>query len=204
MLALAALTLSLHIQQTSFDILDTAAIEVAVHNSSNQPIDVAFERPAEYEIDIERNGSVVWSNNIASPPDITFPVHRRHFLPGPSVLVLYVWNGTEANGDAPPPGTYTVVVHLLGKNAAPSASTTLRLVPPFPITGIAHLQKNDEVTIAGTLDPTKQILTDATGTIHLARRLVTAPNTTVAVRGYLTTIVGGVHAFYVQRWAPMQ
>jgi hypothetical protein len=204
MLVLAALTLSLHVQQTSFDILDGAAIEVAVHNSANGPVDVPFEKPAEYEIDITRNGNVIWSNQTAAPPGATFPIHRRHFLPGPSVLVVYVWNGIGTNGDAPSPGTYAVTARLLGKNVTPSASTTLRLGQPLPVTGVAHVRKGDVVTIAGTLDATKQFLTDATGTIQLARRIVTAPNTPIAVRGYLTLLAGRVNAFYIQRWAPMQ
>jgi hypothetical protein len=204
MLALAALTLSLHLQQTSFDVLDGVAIEVAVHNTSNQPVDVAFEKPSEYEIDVVRNGTVVWTNQTAQPPGVTFPQHQRHFIPGPSVLVVYVWNGVETSGDAPSPGTYTVTARLLGKNATPSASAPLHLIDPIPSSAVSHVKAGDVVTIAGTLDPTKQLLTDATGTIRLARRLVTAPDGTIAVRGYLTVLPGRANAFFVQRWAPMQ
>lgn len=204
MLALAALTLSLHIQQTSFDVLDGVAIEIAVHNTGDRPTEVAFEKPAEYEIDIARDGKVVWSNDVEPPPGATFPQHRRSFMPGPTVLVLYVWSGVESDGSAPAPGNYTVTARLLGKNATPWANAPLHLSAPVPVDALSHLRHGDIVTIAGTLDPTKQFLTDASGTVRLARRIPTAPNAPIAVRGYLTTLPGRFDAFYIQRWAPMQ
>ena len=48
MLALAALTLSLQLQQSSFDLLDGVSIEVAAHNSASAPAVVKFARPEEY------------------------------------------------------------------------------------------------------------------------------------------------------------
>jgi hypothetical protein len=203
MLALAALTLSLHLQQTSFDVLDGVAIEVAVHNTSNRPVSVAFDKPAEYEIDVVHDGTVVWSNRTQTIPGVTFPQHLRQFIAGPTVLVVYVWNGIEAGGNAPSPGTYTVTARLLAKNAAPSASAPLHLIDPVPVSAVSHIKQGDLVTIAGTLDATKQLLTDATGTIRLARPLVTAPPGTVAVRGYLIVLPERTNAFFVQRWAPM-
>lgn len=203
MLALAALTLSLHIGQTSFDVLDGVAIEVVVHNTGDRPADVAFEKPAEYEIDVVRNGKVLWSNEIQSPPGITFPQHHHDFMPGPSVLVVYVWNGVLNDGNAPLPGEYAVTAHLLGTHASPSASAPLHLDDPVPVDALPHLKRGDIVTIAGTLDATKQFLTDASGTVRLARKIPNAPNGVVAVRGYWTTLPGRYDAFYIQRWAPM-
>lgn len=204
MLALAALTLSLHIGQTSFDVLDGVAIEVAVHNTGDRPADVAFVKPAEYEIDVVRNGTVLWSNDVRLPPGTTFPQHHRSFMPGPTVLVVYVWNGVQSDGSAPAPGNYTVTARLLGAHASPSASAPLHLAEPVPVDALPHLKRGDVVTIAGTLDATKQFLTDASGTVRLARRIPTAPNGTIAVRGYWTTLPGRFDAFYIQRWAPMQ
>lgn len=204
MLALAALTLSLHLQQTSFDLLDGVAIEVAVHNPAQHPVMVTFPKPAEYEIDVERDGTVLWSNRTAPPPGATFPAHVRQFVSGPSVLVVYVWNAIENDGATPAPGEYTVRARLLGDGVTPAATASVHFINPVPVEAVDKLKKNDVVTIAGSLDPTKQFLTDASGTIRLARRLVGAPAGTVAVRGYLFQEPDRTQVFFVQRWAPMQ
>ena len=204
MLALAALTLSLQLRQTSFDLLDGVSIEVATHNSATAPVVVKFAQPPEYEIDVLRGSDVIWKNATEVPVEATFPVHTRQFVPGPSVLVVYIWNGTESDGSAPGPGTYTVRVRLLGQGVTPEASTKVRFIDPIPVTALDKLKQGDTVTIAGTLDATKGILTDATGTIPLGRRILTAPAGTVAVRGYLLQRVGRPSVFFVQRWAPMQ
>jgi hypothetical protein len=204
MFLLAALTLSLHVQQTSFDLLDAVSMEVAVHNTSDRPVTVRFQKPAEYELDVRRDGVLVWSNQTALPPGATFPPHIRQFIPGPLVLVIYVWNAIESNGDSPAPGDYTVSARLLGEDAGPTASATLHFIAPVPVNAVEKLKKGDIVTIAGTLDPTKQFLTDSSGTVHLARRLVTAPSGTIVVRGYLMQEPDRTKAFFIQRWAPMQ
>ena len=67
---------------------------------------------------------------------------------------------------------------------------------------VSRKPSRDEVTIAGTLDPSKGKLSDETGTIALMKRLPTAPGF-IAVRGFLTTAPGGAKAFYVKRWAPL-
>ena len=204
MLALAALTLSLQLQQTSFDLLDGVSIEVATHNSATAPIVVKFAKPPEYEIEVLRGTDVIWKNSTEVPIEGNFPVHTHQFVPGPSVLVVYIWNGTESDGSAPGPGTYTVRARLLGQGVTPEASTKVHFIDPVPVTALEKIKQGDTVTIAGTLDPTKGILTDPTGTIPLARRLLTAPAGTVAVRGYLLRRVGRPSVFFVQRWAPMQ
>ena len=101
MLALAALTLSLQLRQTSFDLLDGVSIEVATHNSATAPVVVKFAQPPEYEIDVLRGSDVIWKNSTEVPVEATFPVHTRQFVPGPSVLVVYIWNGTESDGAGP-------------------------------------------------------------------------------------------------------
>jgi hypothetical protein len=204
MLALAALTLSLQLRQTSFDLLDGVSIEVATHNTATAPAVVKFAQPPEYQIEVLRGDEVIWKNSTDVPVEATFPVHTRQFVPGPSVLVVYIWNGTESDGSAPSPGTYTVRARLLGQGVTPEASTKVRFIDPIPVTALEKLKQGDTVTIAGTLDPTKGMLTDATGTIPLGRRLLNAPAGTVAVRGYLLRRVGRPSVFFVQRWAPMQ
>jgi hypothetical protein len=204
MLALAALTLSLQLQQSSFDLLDGVSIEVAAHNSAGAPAVVKFARPEEYSIQVLRGDQVIWTNAAVSPESTTFPVHKREFVPGPSVLVVYVWNGTEVDGSAPGPGNYTVHVRLLGQGVTPEATAKVHFAEPLPVSALDKLKQGDTVTIAGTLDPTKAILTDQTGSVPLGRRLLTAPDGPVAVRGYYLRRVGRDAIFVVQRWAPMQ
>jgi len=204
MLALAALTLSLQLQQSSFDLLDGVSIEVAAHNSANTPAVVKFARPEEYQIQVLRGDAVIWTNAAVSPESTTFPVHKRQFIPGPSVLVVYIWNGTQDDGSAPEPGTYTVRVRLLGEGVTPQATAKVHFADPVPVSALDKLKVGDTVTIAGTLDATKGILSDPTGTIDLGRRLLTAPDGPVAVRGYYLRRIGRTSIFVVQRWAPMQ
>jgi hypothetical protein len=120
------------------------------------------------------------------------------------VLVVYIWNAVEADGTSPGPGIYTVRARLLGDGVTPEATAKLRFTEPFPASGLSALKTGDVVTIAGTLDTTKQLLTDSSGSVTLARRLPTAPDGAIAVRGYLLHRPGRPDVFYVQRWAPMQ
>jgi hypothetical protein len=200
----AALTLSLQLQQTSFDLLDGVSIALAAHNSSSTPAIVKFSKPAEYEIQVLRGNDVIWTNEAVAPESTSFPVHTHKFVAGPSVLVVYIWNALEPDGTSPAPGTYTVRARLLGEGATPEASAKVRFTDPFPVSGLSTLKTGDIVTIAGTLDATKHLLTDSSGTATLAKSLPTAPLGTIVVRGYLLKRVGRPDVFYVQRWAPMQ
>ena len=118
--------------------------------------------------------------------------------------MVYIWNALETDGTSPGPGTYTVRARLLSEGVAPEATAKLRFSEAFPASGLGTLKTGNVVTIAGTLDATKQILTDSSGSVTLAKRLPTAPDGTIAVRGYLLHRVGRPDVFYVQRWAPMQ
>jgi hypothetical protein len=204
MLTLAALTLSLQLQQTSFDVLDGVSIEIAAHNSASSPQIVRFARPSEYEIQVLHGSVVIWSNVTALPNDASFPVHTRTFVPGPSVLVVYIWNGIESDGSTPGPGEYTVRARLLGIGVSPEASANVHFIAPLPIASLDKLKFGDTVTIGGTLDAQKGVLTDASGTILLARRLLGAPATPIAIRGYLIRRPDRTHVFFVQRWAPIE
>jgi hypothetical protein len=201
-LAVAALTLSLHIQPPSLDMLDGTSIEVIAHNPQSKPVTASFALPSEYEIQILRGHDVIWTSLRPLPPGAHFPAHSRSFMPGPTVLTVYIWNGLAADGTTPQPGEYAVRARLLTA-AKPDAAASVRLIDPAPVTALEKLHEGDELTIAGTLDATKSTLTDATGTIRLMKRLLTAPGGTIAVRGYLTTAPGGGKAFYVKRWAPV-
>jgi hypothetical protein len=200
----AAITLSLQLQQTSFDLLDGVSIALAAHNSAAAPAIVKFSKPSEYEIQVLHGTDVIWTTQTVNPENTMFPVHTHRFVSGPSVLVVYIWNALDANGTSPSPGNYTVRARLLGEGVTPEATAKVHFSEPFPASGLSTLKTNDVVTIAGTLDATKQILTDSSGSVTLAKRLPTAPDGTIAVRGYLLRRVGRPDVFYVQRWAPMQ
>ncbi len=205
MIALAAITLSLQIARTTLDALDGVSIEVAAHNSSRHPVDVSFPQPSEYEIDILKGSRVIFSTLRPLPSNVKFPPHTRALQPGPSVLVVYIWNTIESDGTTPAAGTYTVRARLLGARVTPAATTTIRFAAPTPIIALPKLKPSDEVTIAGRLDLTKQHITDSTGTIALGRKLATAPNAPIAVRGYLTkNPTDGSPMFFVERWAPLE
>ena len=205
MIALAAVTLSLQIARTTLDALDGVSIEVAAHNPSPHPVDVTFTQPSEYEIDILKGSRVVFTTLRALPSSVTFPPHTRALQPGPSVLVVYIWNTIESDGTTPGGGSYTVRARLLGKGVTPVASTTIRFAAPTPIIALPKLKPSDEVTIAGRLDLTKAQITDSTGTVALGRKLATAPDAPIAVRGYLTkNPVNGAPMFFVERWAPLE
>jgi hypothetical protein len=204
MIALAAITLSLSVQRTSFDLLDGVDIEVAVHNTAKTPATLTFPKPAEYEIDVLRGDTVVWTNVTAGPPGVTFPPHLKPFLPGPTILVVYIWNAVANDGTAAGPGEYTIRARLLSSNATQTASTTVRFINPVPVSALEKLKMGDVLTIAGHLDATHMILTDASGSVPLMKRVGTAaPTATVAVRGYLSELPNHTHAFFVQRWAVM-
>jgi hypothetical protein len=205
MIGLAAITLSLQLQRSSFDLLDGVDIEVAVHNSSKVPAAVTFPKPAEYQIDIERAGTVLWSTNADAPPGTNYPPHQKQFSPGPTILVVYIWNGIVKDGTVPGPGDYTVRARLLGTNATQSASTTVRFALPTPVSALEKLKMGDVVTIAGHFNPVTGTVVDDTGSVALMRKLTfVPPDAVVAVRGYLTALPNGTHAFFVQRWAVMR
>lgn len=203
MVLFAALALALHVQQSSYDPLDGVSMQVAVDNTGHAPQIVRFAQPSEYELDVLHDGHVVWSSRPAAPPDASFPVHARTFVPGASVLVVYIWNAIEDDGSAPAPGVYTIRARLLGESRVPAVSTTVRFMSPTPVAALTHLKDGDVVTIAGMLDASKGVLTDASGSVRLARRIPGAPAGRVAIRGYLFREPNRSNAFFIQRWAPM-
>jgi hypothetical protein len=202
LVAAAALTLSLQLERTSFDILDGVSIEVVTHNSSAKPVPVVFPKPSEYEISIEKNGVAIWNNQTAQPLGVTIPPHMRAMMPGPNVLTVYIWNAIENDGSTPAAGTYTVHAKLLGKAENPEASLDIKFINPVPVSALAKLNVGDELTIAGTLDATQQQLTDATGTILLAKKVPLKG--LVAVRGFITERQDHIRVFFVKRWALMK
>lgn len=202
MIALAALTLSLHLQRSSFDMLDGVDIAIAVHNTDRAPENVIFPKATEYQIEIYRGKDLLWTSQSSDPVGTALPAHTRQFLPGPTTLAIYIWNGVESDASTPAPGTYTIRAKLLGSNASPTASAEVRFGDSTPVSALAQLRQGDVVTIAGTLDATRGLLTDSTGTVTLERKLLRAPaNATIAVRGFLTTRPDRTRAFFVQRWA---
>ena len=202
---LSVVTLSLSLERTSFDLLDGVDIDVAVHNSAKSPATITFAQPAEYEIEIDRDGTPIWTSNPKPAIPLAFPAHKKQFLPGPTVLVIYIWNAIDSDGSTPAPGAYTIRAKLLGNGVSPSASVPVHFINPVPTSALAKLNAGDIVTIAGTLDATKGVLSDSSGSIPLMKRLLTAPpDATIAVRGYLTTRPDHTQAFFVKTWAVMR
>ncbi len=199
----AALTLSLQLQRASFDILDPVNIEVVAHNPGKAPASATFPSPAEYEIDLLRGSDVVWTTIRPQPLSAVFPPHRRSFMPGPSVLTVYIWNGLNGDGTAPAPGEYTLRARMLTNGTQPEATMPVRFINTIPVAAVEKLKDGDEVTISGMLDGGKNHLTDQTGTIALMRKLAAASQETIAVRGYLTTAPDRTKGFFVERWAPL-
>ncbi len=200
---LSAITLSLQLQRTTYDLLDALSIEVAAHNTGKAPVSVRFPAPPEYRIDVLHNGNVIWSSMTAATAT-AIPPHAKLLMPGPTVLAVYVWNETAKDGASIAPGDYTIHAQMLGEAASAESSVRVKFASPTPVSVLSSLHQGDQVTIVGALDATRASLTDSSGTIPLARRLLGAPDGTVAIRGYLTTLADKTHAFFVERWAPLE
>ncbi len=198
---LSAITLSLQLQRASFDLLDGLSIEVAAHNTNKAPVSVRFDSPTEYAIDVVRDGNVVWSSNSQNPAPSSVPAHVRQFMPGPTVLSVYIWNETTNAGTSITPGDYIIRGRLLSQGNTPQTSLRVHFSEPTPISALSALHAGDEVTIAGRLDDTKQVISDSTGSIALTKRLLNAADAPVAVRGYMTTSLDKERVFFVERWA---
>jgi hypothetical protein len=190
--------------RTSYDLLDTLAVEVIAHNPSSQLQSATFAQPIEYQIDVSRDGKLYFSSLPASPPPgVVYTPHARAFNSGPTPIVLYDWNGITRDKWSPLPGEYTVRVTLLD-TARPSATMKVKFMPPLPTTVLSKLKPNEEVTLAGRLDATRSFLTDSNGTITLSRRLIAAPSDfPIVVRGYPTDHPDGTRTFTFERWAAL-
>jgi hypothetical protein len=190
--------------RTSFDLLDAVTIEVIAHNPSSALASVSFPAPTEYEIDVSHDGQPLWTSLPPSPPpSVIFAAHTRMFNAGPTPLVLYDWNCLTSERWSPLPGKYKIRVTLLDV-ARPTTSVDVTFLPPLPTTVLSKLKAGEAVTIGGRLDPTRQYLTDASGTITLTRRLLTAPaGFPIVLRGYPVDHPGGSRTFTFDRWAPL-
>jgi hypothetical protein len=80
----------------------------------------------------------------------------------------------------------------------------LKFIAPLPTTALSKLKPSEEVTLAGRLDATRQILTDENGSVVLTRRLLPAPaDFPVVIRGFPTDHPDGSRTFTFERWAPL-
>ncbi len=200
----AALTLSLHVTRATLDILDAVNIEVVAHNPGKAPLTATFRSPAEYEIDLMRGPDVVWTTLHPEAPGTHIPPHERSFHPGPNVMTVLVWNGLATNGTALTPGKYTLRARILANGSEPETTVPIEFINTVPVSVVGRLRAGEEITVSGTLDDGKSRLTDPTGTLQLMRKLTAAsPQTTIAVRGYLTAAPDQTPAFFVERWAPL-
>lgn len=198
-----ALSVTVQVQQNSLDLLDSLAIEVIVHNPTKALVTASFAKPQEYAIDVVRGDDAIWSSLPKSERTLAVTRHTHTFAPGATTLVVYEWNELSSDRRSPLPGRYEVRARLLsGDN--PSGSTHVRFVPPYPVAGLAKLEPGEIVTLSGRLDPPRATLTDATGTIALARRLPLAPaDEPIALRGFTSRTPNGTLEFNTRRWAPL-
>ncbi len=203
--AKAPVTVSLHVQRTSFDLLDVLAVQVAAHNSTQTPVSVTFPSPNEYVIEVVRGDTVLFSSMPPSPPPGTsIPAHSRALVPGPNTIATYEWNELTKDGASLQPGRYSIRVHLTNAGVQPSASTTVVFVAPIPVSAVAKLKPGDQITVGGRVDATLMHVTDSTGTIALSRKLLGAPDAPLAVRGYIVVQPDGTRILDVTRWAPLR
>ncbi|MBV8638882.1 MAG: hypothetical protein JO322_12435 [Candidatus Eremiobacteraeota bacterium] len=199
----AALTISLQLQRATFDILDAVNIEVVAHNPGKLPVSATFPSPAQYELDLLNGSKVVWTSLRPTPPTAHFPSHSRSFMPGPNVLAVYIWNGLTSDGTALAPGRYMFRARMLTNGTQAEATVPVQFINTVPVSVVGKLRAGEEMTISGMLDTGKTHLTDPTGTLTLMRKLSTAPQAAIAVRGYLTQAPDRTPAFFVERWAPL-
>jgi len=202
----AHLTISLQIGRTSLDLLDSVSVAVVAHNPGDAILTTKFESPQEDLIEIaDRTGSVIWSSAAPPPPrGVAFPPHLRVFVPGTTTVIVRDWNELASAGWSPVAGTYTVRARLLSEKAQPAASATIVLAAPLPPAALPALHAAQVVTLAGTLDAARLVLTGPSGHAPLSRRLIAAPaGVPIVVRGYPTDQRDGTRTFTVTRWAPL-
>lgn len=199
-----ALTVTVQAQRTSLDLLDSLPIVVIAHNPAAHVATVQFPAPAEYAVDVTRDGKTLWSVGPAPPPPgVTFPPHQRAFTPGPTTIVVLDWNELTTANFSPLPGTYAVTARLLTASPPPPATMKVTFAPPLPPSALPSLKAGESVTLLGTVDATHSVLTGETGaSAPLNRKLIAAPpGVPILVRGYATDNPNGTRVFTMTRWA---
>lgn len=202
--AAAPVNVTVQVDRSSFDLLDTVAIRIAADNPGRQPATVRFSAPTEYAVEILRGSTIIWNSVVPPPsPQPSLPGHTRALNPGATTIALYDWDGLLRDGTTPQPGTYTVRVRLLADPGLPAASTSVRFIAPLPISAIAKLPLGSAVTVGGRLDATLGTLSDATGSVLLSRRLLKAPDAPIVIRGFVSSRPDGTRMLSLTRWAAL-
>lgn len=198
-------SISIRLTRASFDLLDSIGIVVSVRNSTKVPQPVRFAHAAEYAIDVRHGADLVWTSQptVSPAPRETTPPHTRDFPAGVTTIATFDWNELDANGMSPAPGIYTIQARLLDHAGNADAVQSIRFVEPLPLAAIAKLKVGDEVTVAGTVDSSMQMLSDGTATLALSKRLMEATGARLAVRGSIGTRPDGTRYLAVERWAPL-
>jgi len=195
--------IALSVRQTTYDPLDAVDITLFVRNGDAKPYVAHFAQTGEYTIWLGTDAPD--ERELWRAPAGAGAAHARTFLPGTTTLVTYEWNGVLADGSAPAAGDYALRAALpLAGSATAAAAMRLRIVAPLPVSGLA-LTGTRVVTISGTLDAAGATLTDASGSVALARRIRNAPaGATIDVRGAMAQQPDGTRAFFIERWAPVE
>ena len=195
--------LTVQTHRESLDLLDGVFIEVVAHNPASAIRTVQFAQPTEYEIDVSGNGRQLWSSLPASPPPgQTYVAHSRAFNTGATPVVIYDWNEVTAEHWSPLPGKYRVRATLSDRRA-PFGGDRHRVRAAVADDRTAQLKPNEAVTMAGRLDATRKVLTDASGSVVLSRGIPAPPDVPIVVRGYASDHPDGSRTFTFQRWASL-
>ncbi len=201
-----AVSLALHVERTSLDLLDSVAIAVVARNPGAGAVTLQFPAPQEEVVEVlDRAGAVIWSSAASPPPrGVTFPPHSRGFVPGPTPVVIAAWNALTSGGWSPLPGHYTVRARLLNEGAQPEASAEIAFAAPLPPSALPALHAGEAVTLSGKLDPTKGLLAEGSAVAPLSVRINAAPaGVPIVVRGYPVDGRDGSRTFTPTRWAPL-
>lgn len=201
----APMTLALHVIRNGFDLLDVAGIQLVVDNPSQSVRQLQFAQPQEFDVRITAaDGTPIFTTpNPTPPPGVAIAGHTHPIQPGANIFTTYEWNELADTRNSPAAGTYRIDVRVL---SAPQlhASTTIRFIPPAPVSAVAKLKPGDELTVLGSVDAMGAALTDPTGTVALSRHLAVGAGSTVVVRGSIAVDANGTRQLVVERWASVQ
>jgi hypothetical protein len=202
--AAPSVTVSAHVQRTSLDLLDSLPIAVVVQNATRTISTLRFRQPAEYAVEVAEGDTVLWSSLPPSPPPgVSYPVHQRQFGPGATTLAVFDWNEQARGGWSPLAGKYEIRVRLLSEESTTPVSVRVAFAPPLSPSSLANLKPDEAYTLAGTLSPSLDVLSDDRGSARLGRKILGAiPGTRLVVRGSAVTHPDGTRTFFWQRWAP--
>ena len=195
-----ALHVVIEVRRQSQDLLAAMLIGLYVDNRGAAPVTYMFSQADIFNVVAIFKGAPLWDARYGQS---AVPVVRKvAFDRGKTLQQSYTWDGTATDRRSLPAGNITIRATLL--TPSPQVAT---IVIPFakPIT-IAQLEKvkfQTEATVEGEVSIRKGIpvLTDATGSIVLSRRLAPSAVGKYVARGFVNYTPEGL-MLNVSRSAP--